>query len=102
MTLIDRDELLKFKQDVYDYEGHLLYAVPTGIILKMPTVDAVPVQRGRWIEDDATYPGPGRSNYICSECKQCGGAWLKGLKSESLFAYCPNCGADMREGEKDG
>ena len=29
---IKKDELLKFKADVYDEDGHVLYAVPTGCI----------------------------------------------------------------------
>ncbi len=43
--LIDRQELLKHKGNCYDEEGHLLYAVGTGTILLMPTVDAEPVVR---------------------------------------------------------
>lgn len=38
--LIDRDELLKCKGDCYDFDGHLLYAVGTGTILRMKTVIA--------------------------------------------------------------
>ena len=43
--LIDRQELLKHKGNCYDEEGHLLYAVGTGTILLMPTVDAEHVVR---------------------------------------------------------
>ena len=50
--LIDRQELLKHKGNCYDEEGHLLYAVGTGTILLMPTVDAVRVVR-------------------CKDCKEC-------------------------------
>ena len=39
---IERDKLLKFKADVYDEDGHVLYAVPTGYIC--PTVEQ------RWTE----------------------------------------------------
>lgn len=45
MRLIDADELLKHKGNCYDENGHLLYAVGTGNIMRMPTVDAVPVVR---------------------------------------------------------
>lgn len=108
--MIDRDALLgpmKLQEEALKKIGPTLAATWYGNAIweieQAPrVVDAVPVRRGRWIEDDATYPGPGRSNYICSECKKCGGTWRKGLKTESLFAYCPWCGADMREGEKDG
>lgn len=45
MKLIDADELLKHKGNCYDENGHLLYAVGTGNIMRMPTIDAVPVVR---------------------------------------------------------
>ena len=46
---IERDELLKFKADVYDEDGHVLYAVPTGYIVAMPSADVAPVVHGRWV-----------------------------------------------------
>ena len=52
MRLIDADELMKHKGNCYDEEGHLLYAVGTGTIMMMPTIDAVPVVR-------------------CKDCKEC-------------------------------
>lgn len=46
----------------------------------IPTVDAVPVRPGKWIEGEL---------YIrCSEC-----GYPAGHLSDN---YCPNCGADMR------
>lgn len=42
---IKKDELLKFKADVYDEDGHVLYAVPTGCIVAMPPADVAPVVR---------------------------------------------------------
>ena len=52
-----------------------------------PTVDAVPAKHGRWML--------GVSLWYCSEC---GSSYSYGD-----YAFCPNCGADMRkEGEKDG
>lgn len=65
----------------------------------LPTVDAVPVKHGQWLEDEKAYPGPDLSNYVCSSCKRVGGTWIKGLKPENLFTYCPWCGAKM-DGKK--
>lgn len=45
MRLIDKDEILKRKADVYDKNGHLLLAVPTGEIWAAKTVDAVPLDK---------------------------------------------------------
>ena len=39
---------MKHKGNCYDEEGHLLYAVGTGTIMRMPTIDAVPVRHGEW------------------------------------------------------
>lgn len=41
--LIDRDALMKHKGSAYDIEGHELYAVGTGTILRMPAV--IPAER---------------------------------------------------------
>lgn len=64
-----------------------------GLMLKIkfdeePKADVKPVVRSEWIE-----LGNG-----AIRCKKCG--WAKtGLLTRN---YCPNCGADMRGGEKDG
>ena len=41
--LIDRDALMKHKGSAYDIDGHELYAVGTGTILRMPAV--IPAER---------------------------------------------------------
>ena len=42
--LIDRDELMKYKGNCYDADGHLLYAVGTGSIMCAPTI--IPAEEG--------------------------------------------------------
>ena len=67
--LIDADELLKHKGNCYDENGHLLYGVGTGTILKMPTVDAVPVVR--CMECRYSYDSVGGlccSHGVCVDC----------------------------------
>ena len=96
--LIDRQELLKHKGNCYDEEGHLLYAVGTGTILLMPTVDAEPVRHGHWINENLN-----GYQYWKSTCSKCG--WYGYSNYDSYvdiydFAYCPNCGAKMDEEEK--
>lgn len=61
----------------------------------LPAADVVEVRRGRWIEDERTYPGPGLKNNLCSVCGEIAGAWKEGLAPERKWAYCPNCGARM-------
>ena len=83
---IKKDELLKFKADVYDEDGHVLYAVLTGCIIAMPPADVAPVRHGRWNDGDPYCP-------ICRKDK------FRGLDAD-IWAdwkpdYCPNCGAKM-------
>ena len=66
MRLIDADELMKHKGNCYDEEGHLLYAVGTGTIMMMPTIDAVPVVR-------------------CKDCKRHNGAFGDFLINEQRY-----------------
>ena len=84
---IKKDELLKFKADVYDESGHVLYAVPTGCIVAMPPSDVVSVLHGRW-----------RCHGDCgvTECSACGWSIEEYVGD---YAYCPNCGA-MMDGER--
>ena len=56
------------------------------IIDEAPTVDAVEVVHGRWIDE---YP------YV--RCSECNAEWVncRTDNEPSLFYYCPNCGAKM-------
>ena len=83
---IERDELLKFKADVYDEDGHVLYAVPTGYIVAMPSADVAPVRHGRWVEKGKYTFG---IMYDCSLCEN------RILDNGHPWNYCPNCGARM-------
>ena len=60
-----------------------------GVINGMPTVDAVEVVHGRWIDN-------GIPDSMLSGCSVCG--YSCGAYS---FNYCPNCGAKM-DGDGNG
>lgn len=99
-NLIDRQAVvlaldrIKMRGDEtwYDYYHKALDA-----IAKLPTVDAVPVRRGKWIEEN-TRPRSGL--FYCSSChRTCCDIQptrLKGWTKRCRYAFCPNCGADMR------
>ena len=108
MRLIDADALDVKLEDIYPppvslREINIRALVHASLLSEniAPTIDAEPVRHGRWIEDEKAYPGPDLSNYVCSSCKRVGGTWIKCLKSENLFTYCPWCGAKMDGGEND-
>ena len=59
-------------------------------IIEAPTVDAVEVVHGRWIE---------YKDFM--ECSECHSNWWYGDNDCYLFDYCPNCGAKM-DGDGNG
>ena len=62
-----------------------------------PTADVQPVKHGRWIQDEHTYSGCWTYNYVCSACGEIGGSWLRNIRRDQMFPYCPFCGAKMDE-----
>ena len=71
-----------------------------GVKLKLrdiPAADVRPVVRGHWIsEEEAEEKGDYSLRDACSVCGHCD--W--DCTESAGFNYCPNCGADMREGNK--
>ena len=71
------------------YSDPVLLHVIKNVLDETPTADAVEVKHGRWlINPDGYYP-------YCSECKA-------EPKGGEMTNYCPNCGAKMDGGNKDG
>ena len=69
-----------------------------------PAADVRPVVRGKWYWDkDGMDWGIG--SWRCSECHARPGTWWQGdstnPRNKSGHYFCPNCGADMREENKD-
>ena len=94
--LIDANTLKERLNDLEAQGGHKYYRqgmndalhdIMPNVIDDLPTVDAVEVVHGRWI-DAREYCG----DFMCSKCDA--------LYGTNKFNYCPNCGADMR-GEED-
>lgn len=100
MRLIDADALSKpiYAEDDNITGDGMTYSEMDGYndgideawrrIENAPTIDAVPVTHGEWIEDDYGY----------NRCSACGWEWDE---PESVSPYCPHCGAKMEEGEID-
>jgi len=60
---------------------------------KMPTIDAVPVKHGEWIEEDDAI--------ITGTCSVCGWFAIFAETDVTGMPYCPNCGASMDGGKDD-
>ena len=97
--LIDRDALL---QDMTHRGGlgigdwHVF-----DVINEQPAVEAESVRHGRWIQSDALdYKDPNGVIHVHGMCSCCRLTYdFRDMTSR--FKFCPNCGADMREGGAD-
>lgn len=64
-------------------------------IAKQPTVDAVEVVHGRWI-DKREIPSYSNKNIPVVECSKCRCLFCDIINVHSfMYHYCPNCGAKM-------
>ena len=87
---IKKDKLLKFKADVYDEDGHVLYAVPTGCIVAMPPADVAPVRHARWVDNHCTACGMmPMGDDMWKHCD------FEPPRFEWFMDYCPSCGCRM-------
>ena len=102
MRLIDADEL-KNREIIVDYDdvedtfddGMLFVA---DLIDKSPTIDAVPVVHGEWIEQDNPGQFDFRDTWVrCSNCN-----YLTTTVWSHSHKYCPHCGAKMDGGADNG
>lgn len=61
-------------------------------IKDIPAADVRPVMRGKWVKHNATHVQKGGMYLECSCCHE----YITVLGH--VFAYCPNCGALMEDG----
>lgn len=90
MRLIDAKVLERQIKEVYGENHPVLMGYMLRWIRKQPTIETNP-KHGRWIiSSDGYYP-------YCPFCKE----EPYRANNRDLPNFCPNCGADMREGEAD-
>ena len=94
MRTIDADALFAEFENVDWYNNADRDEIAERLVLQAPTIDAVSVVRGEWIE--------GGTVYFCGEqhlpltCSICGRTALN-----EPWTYCPNCGAKMKGADDD-
>ena len=92
MRLIDADAIpytMLYKEDWIKGTGQEKQGAWKDDIDKLPTIEAEPVRRGRWI-----------TRGDCIDCSECRNARWSRTPFEDLvkhFNYCPNCGAIMEK-----
>jgi hypothetical protein len=95
MRLIDADKAVEQINEWLDISYIQTGAIPLnisyhfellGCIEDCPTIDAVPVVRGEWIET------PTKDSVLCSYCHA---DWNLFDNDTYRFYYCPNCGVRM-------
>ena len=111
-TISRRAAIREIMDDIKDTSLHDDPGIPEGyaegydegirnaaaIVLQMPSVDAVPVKRGKWkavTEDGEEY------KRICSCCGK-EAPFDETERVYLIYPHCPWCGADMREEDGDG
>lgn len=115
MRLIDADELIKATKRGANFAAlfadedlkiRVLRAMRKFMkrcIIDAPTVDAVPVKHGHWIEKEYKYGGLMAEKMFCI-CSVCGEEQIQKLDDkfeQFMTPYCANCGAKMDGGESD-
>lgn len=86
---IDADALIKKWENVHSKDISFAMAIIGAIndVKKAPTIDAVPVRHGHWIQAAEDF----RNQVFWWNCSECG------FSVSSRYNYCPNCGARMDE-----
>ena len=95
MSLIERqaaiDAIDEISREVDDGDG-FDYAKWREYFCELPSAKP---KTGRWIKLDMHR---GMADHKCTACEQ--ECYVPTCMGEPMYAYCPNCGADMR-GEQD-
>lgn len=88
--LISKAALLKGIQAAKDHGGvdAAVANTLTRYINRQETIEAAPVRRGQWVDG------------VCSDCGF-DAMYHKDSSAQVYTNFCPNCGADMREDERE-
>jgi hypothetical protein len=94
VRLIDAEWLKRvIRQHIKEHPGYPIYEKVMVLVCEAlddsPTVDAVPVVHGRWIETLVPDGYVQKASRMRKQCSVCG--WTNACR----YKYCPNCGAKM-------
>lgn len=84
--------------DYFDYAKKNGLVIAKQIVGRQPTIE-LEVRHGRWIPTEYDSYADGAPVYDKWECSECGHE--HNGEEDTLTAFCPDCGAYMREGGAD-
>lgn len=102
IDLISRQMAIDAMRELpYGYRG-IVWGILNSLPSAQPTIDAVEVKHGEWIEAD-DLEGAIKGVVVCSNCKNLFQSIVmtsgKIILTNQKTKYCPNCGAKM-DGER--
>ena len=112
MDLIDRKAAIEamkkwatqpviMKTRCFEPRGKAIVLDMIGTVKEQPTVDAVPVVHGRWVEYPEClrfYGATSKDHIVCSACHA---VWSIMDNDTEKFDFCPHCGAKMDNETED-
>lgn len=93
MRLIDADKACEVLTDYYHLRTDIQRQALVEALGRVPTIDAEPVRRGRWLLEDN--PDTGWYRIACSKCGEDVAPIAPCLGRVVTWDYCPYCGAKM-------
>ena len=103
--LIDRQKVLEIAMSYcpdddgcYSKAGHDMREM-LDEIEALPTIEVEPVCHGRWVPTEYDSYADGSPVWDKWECSECGNEHSG--EEDTLTSFCPDCGADMRDGGVD-
>lgn len=93
MRLVDADKQLSDLN--WSDRSVFTHAEVALMIVKSPTVEAIPERRGVWEKLNGFLTPGGDPLYQCPYCHSEKSRHLNGVESRKDWAFCPACGAEL-------
>jgi len=88
--LIDRAAAIEVLGEPHPLDYNRISAVEK--IRELPSVEAVPMRRGKWIMKDS---GAWQECSVCGVAVEVDSMYMCKASEDTNFNYCPHCGAKM-------
>ena len=99
---ISREAAYKTLTEYYHHTTDGMHLALKEALSRVPAADVRENKRGKWIsvfDDETIIPIKDGAPQGCCYCSVCGDLLVASDEYEVKGNFCPNCGADMREGD---